>query len=151
MGSSDELMTDDDFEKLLDELEEQKAEGATANAQPAEDDAAGAEEVPGPNSSAEDNEIAVMLDPSVMIGQANEMHERLCSLLDAQTTVVLQAAEVNVIDTANMQLLFAFARDRRDKELETKIQNPSESFINTANCLGMINVLAVETATESLA
>lgn len=150
MGSSDELMTDDDFEKLLDELDAQKATQGNASeeqsVQPTE-----SMESAATSAEIEENELEIILDPSVMIGQAGELHERLCSLLNEPAIVSLQAGEVNVIDTANMQMLFAFARDRREKDLVTRIRSPSESFVNTANCLGMLDVLAVDTTSESLA
>lgn len=140
------LITDDEFENLLDELH--GAGGAPGGAATeAELPAAPFEEMPAETANSPDNEthdwVELILDPTMVIAQVGELHERLCSLREEENTVGIAANEVNVIDTSNLQLLYAFMRDRAAQGNETLIHKPSESFINAASSLGMLEIMGL--------
>ena len=126
--ASKEIITDEEFEDLLDELHGNGAPGGAF--------------VPGKKAPAD--YVELMLDPTMVIAQAADLHERLCSLLDENQAIGIEASEVNIIDTANLQLLFAFLRERAARNHETIIHRPSTAFINAARSLGMLECLALE-------
>ena len=50
---------------------------------------------------------------------------------------------INVIDTANLQLLYAFMRDRHARGHQTLIHQPSQAFVHSARSLGMLEALRI--------
>ena len=132
--SSPDLISDDEFENLLDELHctggapgQSTVQGETSNME----------------ADASSDCVKLMLDPTMVIAQVSELHERLCSLVDESHTISIEGNEVNVIDTANLQLLYAFMRDRHARGHQTLIHQPSQAFVHSARSLGMLETLRI--------
>lgn len=83
----------------------------------------------------------ILLDPTSTIAQAKELHERFCSLVEETTTVTIDASQVDKIDTAALQLIYALLYDRENRGLGTRILRPSSQFVATVKTLCLDNVL----------
>ena len=139
-NAGSDSITDDEFEALLDELH---GPSGAPRAVGAISETSSNEEEQGNDDSGVDECLELILDPTMVIAQVGDFHERLCSLLDETQKIGLKAAEVNVIDTANLQLIFAFMRDRQSRGRETVIYKPSDTFMQSVRMLGMETCLGL--------
>lgn len=69
--------------------------------------------------------------------QASSLHSRLSGVLSRPATVILDASETRRIDTANLQLLAAFIRDRRDNGLVTSWKGVPAALADAARITGL--------------
>lgn len=72
---------------------------------------------------------------------ATELKAGLLAVLDAPEAVGINAAAVERVDTVSLQLLVAFARDRRQAGRAVTWQDASEPFRQAAMLLGLAPVL----------
>lgn len=79
----------------------------------------------------------VVLSPVLMINDAREMHSSLSSILDKYDEVSIDASSVEMIDTALMQLLLAFAAKMKSQKKTLTWINPSQVFISRAGALNV--------------
>ncbi len=80
---------------------------------------------------------ALVLASSCTVKDAAGLKIALCGLLQATQCVLLDASNVERIDTAALQLLFAFVRDRRAGGLEVSWQGSSAALLDAADLLDM--------------
>jgi anti-anti-sigma regulatory factor len=71
------------------------------------------------------------------IAQAGAIKKRLARVLGKPAPVTLDLSDVRRIDTAGLQVLAAFIRERRAAGRGVQCQGASESFLITANLLGL--------------
>lgn len=80
---------------------------------------------------------ALALASSCTVKDAADLKIALCGLLQSPQRVVLDASNVERIDTATLQLLFAFVRDRRACGLQVTWQGSSAALLDAADLLDM--------------
>ncbi len=65
------------------------------------------------------------------------LHEQLEPRVHAKGEVIIDASEVEMLDTAVLQLLSAFMAERRSQDAKLTWQAPSEAFCTGAGLLGL--------------
>ncbi len=81
---------------------------------------------------------------SLTIADAESLYQRLRSLLDGGAPVVIEAHEVESIDTSALQLLGAFLQESGSHGISVRWQNPSETLLAAAQRLDMNQLLMLE-------
>ncbi len=89
---------------------------------------------------------ALVLRPECMLSDAAALKQRLCALLPHEGTVTLDAGAVERIDTAALQLLAAFIRDRRLAGRPVEWRAVSDVLSCAARVLGMDVMLSLTEA-----
>ena len=64
-------------------------------------------------------------------------------LLDQDEDIVIDASQVNVIDTSTMQLLVCLSREADRRQHPVQIQEVSDNFANVAKVLGIEAMLGI--------
>ncbi len=82
------------------------------------------------------NELRVALTPTCTIREVGEFRAHLLQALPA-TDVVLDASALTKIDTAGVQLLLAFVRDRKRAGVRTRWEAVPDSIRLAAQRLGL--------------
>jgi ABC-type transporter Mla MlaB component len=85
------------------------------------------------------------LDVQCTIAQASAVKARLARVLGHPGTVTLDAGSVERIDTACLQLLAAFVRDRRAANRPVAWSKASSEVLECARLLGLSAVLETQT------
>jgi anti-anti-sigma regulatory factor len=83
---------------------------------------------------------------SCTIKDAADFKITLCAYVDSQLPVVVDVGAIERIDTAALQLLCAFVRDRRERGLGVLWQGHSEALSEAVELLDMKRVLALTDA-----
>jgi len=130
---SDETITDEEFERLLDELHGPAAAPAGGAAPAAAGEAGGG-----------DRGQLVTLAADLRIGAVQELAERLRGCLDGVGTVALDGSAVEQLDTAGVQLLAVFARQLREQDTPLAWQGASAALRDGAALLGLGEVLGLD-------
>jgi phospholipid transport system transporter-binding protein len=76
------------------------------------------------------------------IAQADEMRTQLMRMLSKPASVTLDLSGIRRIDTAALQVLTAFIRERRAARRAVKCSGATETFLLTAQTLGLSAVFA---------
>lgn len=82
----------------------------------------------------------VVLDEHLDIAMANALQKRLQPLISSPDDIVFDGSRINVIDTAGLQLLVAFVRERGAGVLW---ENPSYALRRAATLLGLETYLGL--------
>jgi anti-anti-sigma regulatory factor len=90
--------------------------------------------------------VAVALPRECTLGAADALKLRLLEQLRNVKRVTLDAAAVQRIDTAALQLLAAFVRDRLTGALPVGVSAPSAPFAQAARLLGLQELLSAAPA-----
>lgn len=110
---------------------------AAVEAQPAVETPAAAPPVAGP---------AYSLASSCTVKDAAALKQSLSSLIDTQAQVVIDASAVERVDTAIVQLLVAFVRDRLAADREVSWHAPSKALLEASRLLGVQDLLSLPRA-----
>ncbi len=87
--------------------------------------------------------MIVTCDEVLDLSAAESLRARLLSALGRGEDLEIQAAAIRQIDTANLQLLCAAARDLRARERSLIITEPSPALLQAARRLGLCTVLGL--------
>lgn len=79
----------------------------------------------------------VRLPASTSIRECAALKQQLLALLESTDAVFIDVSDVELVDTAALQLLFAFGCARNAKELSTIWQGDSPTFSSAATALGL--------------
>lgn len=79
----------------------------------------------------------VVLDGTLRIGGVGALHETLLAALGAGQPVVVDAAAVGQVDTASLQLLYAFVADCGRRELALEWRGVGDALRADAARLGL--------------
>jgi len=118
---SGETITDDEFERLLDELH-----GAGKGPTGALKTAASSPGDP------------LVLGEALRIDEARGLTERLRERLDVSGEIVIDAAAVEHVDTAGLQILTAFAQGLRARGSDLRWTNVPPVLAGAATALGLV-------------
>ena len=67
----------------------------------------------------------------------------LATAIDKNDGIVLDASEVEVVDTASLQLLVAFIQHAALKKCEPEWRKPSDAFLKVVDLMGLKDCLHV--------
>lgn len=79
----------------------------------------------------------LVLESSLVINNASEFYESLKEFAAGEQTIEIDASKVEIIDSAILQLLFAFVLDLREKDIPVSWHKPTENLLNKASILGL--------------
>ena len=82
------------------------------------------------------------LDSVVVINNAKSLYQTLAEI-DDDSDVTIDASAVEMIDTAVLQLLFAFSRKVQAGNHRISWINPSDEFVSRADLLGLSRHLGI--------
>ena len=85
------------------------------------------------------NAAEINLPENLTITNIHPVHELLEAMVDDQThdQIVIHAAAVQRADTAGIQLLYAFAKAAKERQITLDWDQPSAKLISAAEILGM--------------
>jgi len=93
----------------------------------------------------EDSEPFIELDATLTIQNVVTLYERLKKSYTENDAIEINATQVNSIDTATLQLLFALKKDAIKNQKQVIITKPSLKFIESARLLGLLDELGIDT------
>lgn len=79
----------------------------------------------------------LVLESSLVINNASDFYESLKELAAGEQTIEIDASKVEIIDSAILQLLFAFVLDLKEKDIPVSWHKPTENLLNKASILGL--------------
>ena len=88
----------------------------------------------------------IPLDEVLDISSVAEFRATLLDVLASRLPIVLDAAVVERVDTAALQVLTAFIQDARGQGLQVRWGSPSQALVHSAGLLGLVEVLGLEEA-----
>jgi ABC-type transporter Mla MlaB component len=91
---------------------------------------------------------SVTLGANCSIKEVAALRESLCAVLDAHEPVSIDASAVERIDTATLQLLYAFVRDRFAADREVVWQGVTGQLSEAARLLGVRDLLNLPAVSE---
>jgi anti-anti-sigma regulatory factor len=97
-------------------------------------------------TAATQHPTVIHCDTCLDISGVREFHGKLRHALEAQQPVVLNAAQVERIDTAVLQTLCAFFQDARAHGMVVQWQQPSLAVLHAARLLNVSACLALPMA-----
>ena len=89
------------------------------------------------DSKQEEQSLEIAADNCLDITIVHELHGKLCKALIAQSPVTINASQVERVDTAALQMLYAFFRDCDAEGSEVKWKQPSEALCSVARILDL--------------
>jgi ABC-type transporter Mla MlaB component len=81
--------------------------------------------------------VRTILSADCTIEHAPGLQQQLAKVLDDRACVTLDFGAVKRCDTAGMQVLVAFIRERREAGREVELASLSENFLATAKLIGL--------------
>ena len=97
------------------------------------------------NNNLEKTTGCVVLDEVLDIASASDLRTKLVQIIGLDQTVSLDASSVTRADTAALQILSAFIQDARLKQQEIHWKEPSRVLCQSAELLGLVNIMGLET------
>jgi anti-anti-sigma regulatory factor len=85
----------------------------------------------------------LVLEGALDIAGAAELRERLLQALDGKQSVVVDAANVERVDTAALQVLTAFFIDAVAQNMDVRWQECSQVFKDAVRLLGLHDTLTI--------
>jgi anti-anti-sigma regulatory factor len=101
------------------------------------------ESVLNPEGSDQYNESIVYLEPILTIQHVVKLHEILKQSYASNNKVEINVAQVSSIDTASLQLLVALKKNAVKQQKAITFASPSQRFIESAELLGLLEVLEI--------
>jgi len=86
----------------------------------------------------------ITLDDTLNINAVLELHSKLMQALKDNDSLEIDAANVNSIDTASLQLLVVLKQEALKLSKDIIFDFPSDKFIEAAELLGIDNMLGVD-------
>lgn len=85
----------------------------------------------------------VALASNASVKDAVALKDSLCAVVNADEPVVLDASSIERVDTATIQLLCAFVRERQARNQGVIWQDASAAMLEAAQLLGVQTLLAL--------
>ena len=86
-----------------------------------------------------DNEIntEIVLDEIANISKAAIIHEQLSAVINVSEKITINLSQVDVVDTAVLQLLTAFVKSRQIHNLDVELLNATDKYDSAVKLLGL--------------
>lgn len=85
----------------------------------------------------------VSLGTALDIMHAAGLKDRLVASLEKKPNIVLISDKVERVDTAGLQLLYAFKQEVETKQKQLSWQKPSDALLHASESLGMTDALGI--------
>lgn len=150
IGDSDEsaiLNITKEDELVIDEIEDESASALIEEM--ADDyamDASAQEAAADDSVSGETEDSQIDLDATLTIQNVVKLHEKLKNSLAMHDEIEINASDVSSIDTATLQLLVSLKKSAVKLQKKVTIIYPSPRFVESAQLLGLLDVLDVHDA-----
>jgi anti-anti-sigma regulatory factor len=99
---------------------------------------------PAATGEADAKSATVALDASLTIAETAALQEIILAHFRSMTPLCLDASEVEMIDTAGLQLVATAYKTASEKGLEFRIHDPSQKFVQSANQIGLGELLGIQ-------
>ena len=86
----------------------------------------------------------VLLESTLTIAEAAELHEDLLGHMRAMNPLVINASDVEMVDTAGLQLIAATFKTASEKGVSVRIEAPSECFAGAVRQIGLGVLLGLD-------
>lgn len=96
----------------------------------------------------EPNQGNLLLNNVMKLESVRDLFAKLKNRFAQSNVVEIDAHQVEVADTAGLQLLSVFAREAAKQGINVSIKQPSESFMNSAKILGLDELIELTDLTE---
>ncbi len=96
------------------------------------------------------DESKIILEETLNIQNVAQLHAQVLNLLDSQDRIEIDASEVGMIDTASIQLLVVLKKTAVTMQKEIIIDFPSDKLIESAELLGVSDILDLDQAAAGL-
>jgi ABC-type transporter Mla MlaB component len=96
--------------------------------------------------SATEGEPVVVLAANCSVKDATALKSSLCAVANESAAVTLDATAVERVDTATMQLLCAFVRDRSSRSQSTVWRGQSQALHDAVRLLGVAALIGFDIA-----
>jgi ABC-type transporter Mla MlaB component len=90
------------------------------------------------------DESLIDLDATLTIQNVVKLYEKLKDVLSVYDQIEINASDVSSIDTATLQLLVSLKKDADKLQKKVTIIYPSPRFVESAQLLGLLDVLGVD-------
>lgn len=89
--------------------------------------------------------VTIDLPENMTIAKVHALHDEYEELLNGENIeeICLNADKVEKVDTAGMQLILSVVRAGAERQTKVEWKSPSNSFMDTANILGLTQALAL--------
>ena len=101
-----------------------------------------------PAQHASDTEPA-RLPADCGVAQVQALRERFAELREQEAPLMLEAAAVERVSTACLQLLLALYRERSAADRSTSLRSPSQPLVEAITWLGLASILLKPTPDET--
>jgi len=91
----------------------------------------------------EADDACIVLDNTLNIQSVTALHERFLQAIDQMQEIVIDASQVEQIDTANLQLLLILKQECVKLQKKLRIDVPSERFVDACQRLGLDGMLDI--------
>ncbi|PID43307.1 MAG: hypothetical protein CSA52_03585 [Gammaproteobacteria bacterium] len=95
-------------------------------------------------------ESQLKLDKNMGIANAGSFRYSLTQLFGRGTGVIIDAADVERIDTSIVQLVYSFVSSMKQAGLTVEISRPSEAFSSSASRLGFSGYFGLEGSEQGI-
>ena len=92
---------------------------------------------------AREPETALALSAECTVADAASLKERLAGLLDQPLAVTLDVSALQRIDTAGLQVITAFVRDRAEHDRKVEWRGSAPALTGAAKLLGLTSILGL--------
>jgi len=92
------------------------------------------------------DDIKVVLNATLNIQGVSALYEQLLKLIKSENIIEIDASAVTSIDTSTLQLLIVLKQTASKLDKEVIIDFPSDKFIESAELLGLSEMLGVDQA-----
>ena len=89
-------------------------------------------------------ESIINLDATLTIQNVGKLHEKLKKSYSSNNAIEINASQVSSIDTSTLQLLVALKKDAVKQQKEVVFVAPSQRFIKSAELLGLLEILDID-------
>jgi anti-anti-sigma regulatory factor len=86
---------------------------------------------------------SVDLPENLTITNVETLHELLEPYIQSSNDIILAAGDVNRVDTAGLQTLYAFSRSLHSRGIGLKWSSPSKELMTAAEQLGLKTLMAL--------
>lgn len=90
------------------------------------------------------SESKIILEATLNIQTVSALYDQFLKLLDTENTIEIDASAVESIDTATLQLITVLKQASINLQKEVIIDFPSDKFIESAELLGLAELLEVD-------
>ncbi|GMR17778.1 MAG: STAS domain-containing protein [Gammaproteobacteria bacterium] len=95
------------------------------------------------NIKRQKGQTRLQLAPVLDISEARNLHQSLGKAMKRKPPLVLDASQVERIDTAAIQILAAFCHSTRENNIEISWDKPSINLRRTAKSMGLNTILGL--------